>query len=183
MADVWQEASVAEYPDRNDQTCSKVLEERKTMDKLLYTAKAHVQGGRNGNAKTSDGAFDMNMRGPVERGGPGGGVNPEQLFAVGFAACFESAMRHRAQLRKIEAGDASIDSKVHLFQKEEGGYKLGVEFDISMPSFTDPAAIQDLLEDTHRSCPYSNATRGNIEVKINVNGRTVIHDVPGAVHA
>ena len=87
------------------------------MDKLVYTAKAHVQGGRAGQAKTSDGAFDMNMRGPVERGGPGGGVNPEQLFAVGFAACFESAMRHRANLRKIEAGDGIAGSLWHIFAR------------------------------------------------------------------
>ena len=152
--------------------------------KAIYTTKATVTGGRAGKAKSSDGNLDIELSVPKEFGGPGGkGTNPEQLFAAGYAACFESAMRHRANLRKIEAGDASIDSKVHLYQKEEGGFKLGVEFDITMPSFTDPAAIQDLLEDTHRTCPYSNATRGNIEVKINVNGQTVIHDVPGTVHA
>jgi Ohr subfamily peroxiredoxin len=145
-------------------------------DKVLYTAEATVTGGRiAGHGKTSDGALEVDIRIPSELGGPGGGTNPEQLFAVGYASCFESAMGSVARRLKldIEADDVSIDSKVMLLPTEERRFKLGVELDVTLPSVSDPEAAKDLVAKAHKVCPYSNATRGNIDVKLTVNGEPV----------
>jgi lipoyl-dependent peroxiredoxin len=144
------------------------------MAKALYTAEAHVTGGRiNGHGKSSDGALEVDLRLPKELGGEGGGTNPEELFAVGFAACFEGALATVARRAKQDAGDAAIDSKVSLFTTEERGFKLAVELHVSLPSVADPADAIELVRAAHKVCPYSNATRGNIEVALTANGQTV----------
>jgi Ohr subfamily peroxiredoxin len=146
------------------------------MAKALYTAEATVTGGRiAGHGKTSDGELEVDLRGPKELGGPGGGTNPEQLFAVGYASCFESAMGSVARRLKLDltADDVSIDSKVMLLPTEERGFKIGVELDVTLPSVSDPEAAKDLVAKAHKVCPYSNATRGNIDVKLTVNGEAV----------
>ncbi len=109
------------------------------MAKAIYTAEATVTGGRaEGHGVTSDGALDVQLRPPVAEGTPEG-TNPEQLFAVGYAACFESALGAVARRQKVEPGDVSVDSKVSLYPTEERGYKLGVELDVTLPAIEDPA--------------------------------------------
>jgi osmotically inducible protein OsmC len=142
------------------------------MSGPLYTANAHVTGGRaEGHGVTSDGNLDVQLRYPKELGGEGDGTNPEELFAVGFAACFESALGAVARRQKAELGEFSIDSQVSLFPTEERGFKLGVELDVTLPAVADPAAAVELVAAAHKVCPYSNATRGNIEVKLTANGQ------------
>jgi osmotically inducible protein OsmC len=138
------------------------------MAKVLYTAKAKVTGGRaNGHGVTEDGALDVQLRPPNE----GGGTNPEELFAVGYAACFESAMGAAARRERAEVGDVSIDSSVSLSPTEERGFRLGVTLDVTLPSVEDAELAEKLVRAAHQICPYSNATRGNIEVKLSVNGQ------------
>jgi lipoyl-dependent peroxiredoxin len=145
-----------------------------TTKKVLYTAEAHVTGGRaEGHGRTSDGTLEVDLRMPTELGGEGGGTNPEQLFAVGFASCFESAIGAVARRRKLEAGDVAIDSKVMLLPTEERGFKLAVELDVALPSIDDQEQAADLVRAAHGVCPYSNATRGNIEVTLTANGSPV----------
>ena len=144
------------------------------MAKALYTAQAHVTGGRAaGRGRTSDGQLEVDLRLPVELGGEGGGTNPEQLFAIGFASCFESAIQAVARRTKDEVGDLAIDSRVMLFPTEERGFKLAVELDVSLPAIEDAGKAQELVRAAHRVCPYSNATRGNIDVALTVNGRSL----------
>lgn len=144
------------------------------MTKALYTARAHVTGGRaNGHGRTSDGALEVDLRLPTELGGQGGGTNPEELFAVGYAACFEGALGTVARRTKAETGDIAIDSKVMLLTTEERGFKLAVELDVSLPSIADPAAAIELVRAAHKVCPYSNATRENIDVTLTANGQAV----------
>jgi len=139
-------------------------------DKILYTAAAHVTGGRiEGHGKTSDGALEVDIRIPPELGGPGGGTNPEQLFAIGFAACFESAIGAVARRMKVEPQDVAIESHVNLLPTEERGFKLSVGLDVTL-SGLDDAQAQELVAKAHHVCPYSNATRGNIDVDITLNG-------------
>ena len=143
------------------------------MAKTLYTAEAHVTGGRaEGHGKTSDGALEVDLRLPSEMGGQGGGTNPEQLFAVGYAACFEGALGAVARRSKAETGDVAIDSKVNLHPNEAKGFDLSVELHVSLPSVEDDAAVE-LVRAAHQVCPYSNATRGNIDVVLTANGQPV----------
>jgi lipoyl-dependent peroxiredoxin len=102
-------------------------------------------------------------------GGEGGGTNPEQLFAIGFAACFESALGVVARRQKLQAGDVEIDSKVMLMATEERAFQLAVELDVTLPSIEDEARAVELVRAAHQVCPYSTATRGNIEVKLTAN--------------
>jgi osmotically inducible protein OsmC len=140
----------------------------------LYTAKAHVTGGRaEGHGRTSDGALEVDLRLPTEMGGQGGGTNPEQLFAVGYAACFEGALGVVARRAKLEAGDVAIDSEVSLSPDGQGGFFLSVGLDVTLPSVADAAAAVELVRAAHQVCPYSNATRGNIEVVLTANGAPV----------
>src|SRR5271157_1354827 len=132
------------------------------MAKVLYTAQAHVTGGRDGHGRSSDGELEVDLRRPLEMGGSGGGTNPEQLFAVGYAACFESALGAVARRRKVEAGEVSIDSAVGLLPTGDGGFRLTVTLDVSLPSVEDRQTAADLIRGAHQVCPYSNATRGNI---------------------
>src|ERR1043166_1261643 len=133
-------------------------------DKVLYTARATVTGGRDaGHGKTDDGALEVDLRLPEQLGGPGGGTNPEQLFAVGFASCFESAMGAVARRMKVEPQDVAIESRVHLMPTEERGFKVGVGLDVTIAGLDEEQA-SELVTKAHKVCPYSNATRGNIDV-------------------
>jgi osmotically inducible protein OsmC len=144
------------------------------MANTLYTAKAHVTGGRvEGHGRTSDGALEVDLRIPAEMGGPGGGTNPEELFAVGYAACFEGALGVVARRAKVEGGDAAIESAVSLLPDGKGGFLLAVELDVTLPSVQDGEQAVELVRAAHKVCPYSNATRGNIEVKLTANGAPV----------
>ncbi len=143
------------------------------MSKVLYTAEAHVTGGRaEGHGKTSDGALEVDLRLPTEMGGQGGGTNPEQLFAVGYAACFEGAIGVVARRKKVESGDVAIDSKVHLSPTGDGGFKLSVELHVQLPQASTEDA-KEIVAGAHQVCPYSNATRGNIDVVLTANGEAV----------
>lgn len=139
--------------------------------KPIYTAEATVTGGRDeGHGRTSDGLLDVDIRIPPELGGPGTGTNPEQLFAVGFGACFENSVKVVGRRRKIEVDDISVDVRVQLLPTPERGFKLAVEMDVSLPSVEDSDEALALVERAHQVCPFSNATRGNIDVALTVNG-------------
>ena len=132
------------------------------LEKVLYTAKAHTTGGREGHSKTDDGRLEVNLSSP---GTSGTGTNPEQLFAAGYSACFIGAMKAIAGAKKITLPDGlAIDASVDL-GKVGAGYGIAVRLDVSLPGM-DPAAAQGLIDAAHQVCPYSNATRGNIDVTI-----------------
>ncbi len=144
------------------------------MAKSLYTARAHVVGGRDqGHGVTSDGVLDVQLRTPPEMGGDGGGTNPEQLFAVGYAACFEGALGVAGRREHLDLGAVSIDSEVSLITTEHRGFTVAVGLDVSLPAVTDPARAVSIVAAAHEVCPYSNATRGNIEVTLTANGHPV----------
>jgi Ohr subfamily peroxiredoxin len=141
---------------------------------VLYTAEATVTGGRlAGHGRTSDGSLDLLLRIPQEMGGEGGGTNPEQLFAVGFASCFESALSVVARRAKVEPGDVSTTSRVSLLPTEERGFRLEVELDVTLPGIQESDEAARLVAAAHAVCPYSNATRGNIDVRLIANGKPV----------
>jgi osmotically inducible protein OsmC len=142
--------------------------------KPLYTARATVTGGRDqGHGRTDDGALEVDLRMPKEMGGEGGGTNPEQLFAVGYASCFESALKLVARRERVEADDVSVQSAVTLTPTPERAFLLSVELDVALPSVDDADEAVKLVELAHQVCPYSNATRGNIEVTLTANGQAV----------
>jgi lipoyl-dependent peroxiredoxin len=144
------------------------------MANPIYTTEAHVTGGRaEGHGRSSDGALEVDLRIPKEMGGPGGGTNPEELFAVGYAACFESALGVVARRAKADAADAAIESKVSLSPNGKGGFVLGVELDVTLPQVPDADAAAELVRAAHLVCPYSIATRGNIDVVLTANGAPV----------
>jgi Ohr subfamily peroxiredoxin len=144
------------------------------MARVLYTAEATVTGGRaDGHGQTSDGALDVQLRSPKEMGGEGGGTNPEQLFAVGYAACFEGALGVVGRRERAEVGDVSIDSRVSLSATENRGFTIAVELDVSLPQVEDPEQAVRIVAAAHEVCPYSNATRGNIDVTLTANGHPV----------
>lgn len=144
------------------------------MPHPIYTAKAHVTGGRaEGHGKTSDGALEVDLRLPPEMGGQGGGTNPEQLFAVGYAACFEGALGAVARRLKVDPGEVGIDSSVSLTPNGKGGFFLAVGLNVTLASVDDDAQAVELVRAAHQVCPYSNATRGNIEVELIANGQPV----------
>ena len=135
----------------------------------LYTALAHVTGGRDGAAKTDDGKLDVKLAPPKELGGNGAGTNPEQLFAAGYAACFIGAMRLVAGNEKIAVPQGlAIDADVSLGKDAQDHFRLGVVFNIALPGM-DKAAAEALVAKAHEVCPYSRATRGNIDVTFHVN--------------
>jgi len=139
------------------------------MARVLYTAEATVTGGRaDGHGRSSDGALDVHLRAPTEMGGDGGGTNPEQLFAVGFAACFESALGVVGRRERAEVGDVSIDSRVSLLPTEERGFKLAVELHVTLPQVQDPDEAVRIVAAAHQVCPYSRAIKGNVDVTIKV---------------
>jgi len=135
------------------------------LDKVLYTARAHTTGGREGGAsRTDDGRLDIKLSSP---GGSGHGTNPEQLFAAGYSACFIGAMKAVAGKQKITLpSDLSIDAEVDLGPVGQA-YGIAVRLNVKLPGM-DPAAARQLVDAAHQVCPYSNATRGNIEVQLNI---------------
>ncbi|MBN8831863.1 MAG: organic hydroperoxide resistance protein [Sphingomonadales bacterium] len=137
------------------------------MTKILYSTRATATGGRDGRARTDDGAFDVALATPKELGGNGQGNNPEQLFAAGYAACFLSAMKFVAgqgQHAKVPA-DASVSATVGIGPREDKGFGLAVTLAVSLPG-VDPAAAQALVAEADTICPYSHAVRGNIAVTL-----------------
>lgn len=144
------------------------------MTQTLYTAQATVTGGRDqGHGVTSDGALDVQLRTPKEMGSDGGGTNPEQLFAVGYAACFEGALGVVARRERVELGEVSIDSHVSLITTEQRGFNIAVDLNVSLPGIDDRARAAEIVAAAHQVCPYSNATRGNVEVNLTANGEPV----------
>jgi Ohr subfamily peroxiredoxin len=137
-----------------------------TTATALYTASATATGeGRNGHSRSSDGIVDVDLATPVEMGGPGGATNPEQLFAAGYAACFLSALKLIARREKLPIADAAVTADISLNPNGAGGFGLAAALHVEM-SGVDQAAADDLVAKAHRVCPYSNATRGNIEVML-----------------
>jgi len=122
---------------------------------------------------TSDGALDVQLRTPTEMGGDGGGTNPEQLFAVGYAACFEGALGVVGRRERMELGAVAIESAVSLITTEKRGFNVAVELDVSLPGISDPERAVSIVAAAHEVCPYSNATRGNVEVTLKANGQSV----------
>jgi Ohr subfamily peroxiredoxin len=136
--------------------------------KVLYTAAAIAVGGREGHVKSSDGVLDLDVRTPKELGGGGGAyTNPEQLFAAGYAACFDSALNLVIRMGKIEAGETTVTANVSLGKTDAGSYTLAVELHAKIPG-VDQATAEGLIAKAHEVCPYSNATRGNIAVTLTV---------------
>lgn len=133
---------------------------------LLYTARATVTGGRDGKAETDDGKLAVTLSRP---GGGGAGTNPEQLFAAGYAACFSSAIAFVAGQRKLETGAITLHSEVTLNQ-DEHGFFLGVTLAVTMTGIDEKTGTV-LVQDAHKVCPYSKATRGNITVTLKLNGK------------
>ena len=136
--------------------------------KVLYTAEALATGeGRNGRARTSDGKLDLGLAIPTEMGGTGEGTNPEQLFAAGYAACFHSALQLVARQDKADVADSAVGARVGIGRTDGGGFGLKVTLEVSLPHVPRAQALE-LTEKAHQVCPYSNATRGNIEVDLSV---------------
>jgi osmotically inducible protein OsmC len=136
------------------------------MMRTLYTAVSTAHGGRDGHVRSSDGIVDLDLKTPKEMGGPGGaGTNPEQLFAAGYAACFESAMRAVARKQTKPLADASVTGHVSFNVTDEGKYVLSVELHGKVDGLSHEEA-EALMRAAHEVCPYSNATRGNIVVKL-----------------
>jgi osmotically inducible protein OsmC len=134
--------------------------------RTLYTAVSTAHGGRDGHVRSSDGVIDLDLKTPKEMGGPGGaGTNPEQLFAAGYAACFESAMRAVARKQKKPLADARVTGHVSFNVTEDGKYVLSVELNGQVEG-SSVENTQALMRAAHEVCPYSNATRGNVEVKL-----------------
>jgi Ohr subfamily peroxiredoxin len=144
------------------------------MANILYTATAHVTGGRiAGHGRSGDGQLEVDLRLPKEMGGAGDGTNPEELFAVGYAACFEGALGVVGRRAKKDMGEVAIDSSVSLSPDGKGGFVLSVGLDVSLPGIEDQASAVELVRAAHDVCPYSNATRGNIDVAVTANGAVV----------
>jgi lipoyl-dependent peroxiredoxin len=131
----------------------------------LYTAIA-TSAGRDARAVSSDGRLDVTLAMPTELGGDGEGTNPEQLFAAGYAACFASAMRLVASHQKLDVEDASVTAEIGLLPNGEGGFQLDATLRVELPDTVEREAARQLVEATHQVCPYSNATRGNIQVEL-----------------
>jgi Ohr subfamily peroxiredoxin len=134
----------------------------------IYTATAHATGdGRNGHARSDDGFIDFDLRIPKEMGGPGGATNPEELFAAGYAACFHSALKLVAGQQKLDVEGTEVSASIGIGPLDDGGFGLSAALVIYAPKL-DKATAQTLADAAHKVCPYSNATRGNIEVSISV---------------
>ena len=139
------------------------------MLEKLYTAKVTATGGRNGHVKSENGVLDIQVRIPESMGGPKGDyLNPEMLFAGGYAACFDSALSNVIRTEKVQAGTTTVTAEVSIGKLEGGGYGLAVTLEIEIPGVERELAKQ-LAEKAHHICPYSNATRGNVEVTLVVN--------------
>jgi Ohr subfamily peroxiredoxin len=144
------------------------------MAKTVYEAQAHVEGGREGHGVSSDGNLDVKLQRPAELGSAAG-TNPEQLFAVGYAACFASAVNAVAAQSKQSPGTVEIDSRVALVNVVDGTYRLEVALAVTLPGITDVETAVEIVRRAHQTCPYSNAIRGNVVVKLSVNGCHVMN--------
>jgi lipoyl-dependent peroxiredoxin len=143
------------------------------LSRILYTAEAVTEGGRAGHGRTSDGRLDLQLSVPEDMGGQGGpGTNPEQLFALGYAACFQSALLAVAQGRRLDASDSQITARVGIGPTGHGGFGLQVALDLRAPHLSTAEAAH-LMARADERCPYSNATRGNIEVILSVGGTPI----------
>ena len=141
------------------------------MSKVIYTAEAHVTGGReNGHGRTTDGALEVDL---VLPGGDAKGTNPEQLFAVGYAACFEGALGAVARRQKVDLGEVAIDAKVDLRTTEDRAFEVAATLDVTLPGIDDAAQAAEIVQAAHQVCPYSRATRGNMDVTLTANGQPV----------
>jgi Ohr subfamily peroxiredoxin len=136
-----------------------------SLTKPLYTARASATGGRSGHGATDDGVLDVDLQPPKEMGGPGGATNPEQLFAVGYAACFQSALGVVGRRQDVDTSGSTVEADVTIGTIPGGGYGLAVELRVAIPGVP-PETVQALAEAAHQVCPYSNATRGNIDVTV-----------------
>ena len=136
----------------------------------LYSTQARAVGGRAGHVETPDGLLSVDLALPREMGGKGGATNPEQLFAAGYAACFENAARFIAGQQKIALTGAAVTATVELHPRAEGGFRLGVALDVETQGL-DQAAAEALVAQAHQVCPYSNAVRGNVDVAITVRAQ------------
>lgn len=139
--------------------------------KILYWAEAESHGGRIGSVRSPDGALDLPIVVPSELGGPGAaeGTNPEQLFAAGYAACFHSAMKTIASMKKIDLEQSTVSARVGLGPTGSGGFGLETELHVQVPGL-DRDTAHSLVRKAHRRCPYSNATKGSMDVTLTVNG-------------
>lgn len=137
------------------------------LEKSLYTAEATAEGGRDGHGRSSDGVLDLDIRPPAELGGPGGATNPEQLFALGYAACFQSAMGVVGRRQGVDTSESTVTARVTLGPVDGGAYGIAVALEVSIPG-TDRQTAQAVVDAAHAVCPYSNATRGNIDVELAV---------------
>jgi len=141
--------------------------------KVMYTAEVTTVGARHGHATSSDGLIDLELARPVEMGGTGKATNPEQLFGAAYSACFGGAIEYNAQQKKIKTGDITVKSRVSLgrFDAGEGeGFGIKVDLDVTLPEM-EQAAAEELVAWAHRTCPYSNATRGILRANIKTKGR------------
>ncbi|MDX3911288.1 MAG: organic hydroperoxide resistance protein [Sphingobium sp.] len=138
----------------------------------LYTTKVTAVGGRSGTVRSDDGILDLSLAMPKELGGKGGATNPEQLFAAGYAACFENAVIHvtHAQADKVRDNDITVVGEVSLLSNGSGGFALAVTLDVEIAGL-DQAKAEEIVKAAHAVCPYSNAVKGNVEVKLNVTTR------------
>lgn len=137
------------------------------MDAIYTTTATATGDGRNGHTTSEDGLIDVDVRIPVEMGGAGGATNPEQLFAAGYAACFHSALKLVGRDSKEDLAGTEVSATVAIGNLDTGGFGLAVELDVHAPNVEHAAALA-LVEKAHEVCPYSNATRGNIDVALNV---------------
>ena len=134
--------------------------------KILYQTQASATGGRNGHVVSADGVLELKLAIPREMGGPGGALsNPEQLFAAGYAACFDSALAVVAGQSKLKLAGTRVDATVGIGPNDAGGYGLAVKLEVTIPDVPREQA-QTLLEQAHAVCPYSNALRGNVAVEL-----------------
>jgi osmotically inducible protein OsmC len=143
------------------------------LKKVLYTAEAVVEGGREGHGRTRDGRLEVDFSVPASMSGDDGpGTNPEQLFAIGYAACFQSALLGVARGRNLDATGSQIASRVGIGPLDSGGFGLQVSLDLHAPNIAAEVA-RDLMLRADQRCPYSNATRGNITVALSVDGQPI----------
>src|SRR3954454_6439683 len=141
--------------------------------KEIYTARAHVDGGRaDGHGRTDDGKLEVDLRQPGSDDADAG-TNPEQLFAIGYSACFDGAVCAVARRRKVETGEVSVDSSVTLITGEDRSFGLKVKLGVTLSGVEDAEQAKELVSAAHGVCPYSNATRGNVEVELTANGEPV----------
>jgi len=134
------------------------------LERIAYTATATATGGRAGHARSADGHIDLDLRPPVEMGGPGGATNPEQLFAAGYAACFQGALGVAGRRNQVDTSGSLVTCQVSIGPVGQA-FGLAVTLDVEIPG-VDEATCQKLADEAHQVCPYSNATRGNVDVQV-----------------